>query len=61
MNRISATNIKNTTASFPRRRESRQLNIPRSGQNLVVSLRDNQSIHWIPACAGMTELAMCND
>jgi len=55
MNRISATNIKNTTASFPRRRESRQLNIPRSGQNLVVSLRDNQSIHWIPACAGMTE------
>jgi hypothetical protein len=41
--------------SFPRRRESSNNNSPRSGQNLiVVPLRGNFSIDWIPACAGMT-------
>jgi hypothetical protein len=44
-------------SSFPRRRESSQLNIPRSGQNhcvIQIQLRWTYSIVWIPACAGMT-------
>jgi len=42
-------------SSFPRRRESREINTPRSGQNLNVDpLRGSFSINWIPACAGMT-------
>jgi len=41
-------------ASFPRRRESSQSNIPRSGQNLVEPLRGDFPNGWIPACAGMT-------
>ena len=41
--------------SFPRRRESSELNISRSGQHLgFVPLRGDYSINWIPACAGMT-------
>jgi hypothetical protein len=43
------------TTSFPRRRESSKSTTPRSGQNLVVvPLRGNYLINWIPAFAGMT-------
>jgi len=43
--------------SFPRKRESSEINTRRSGQNLDVDpLRGNFSIIWIPACAGMTDL-----
>jgi len=41
-------------ASFPRRRESSQTNVPRSGQNLVDPLRGDFYYFWIPACAGRT-------
>ena len=41
--------------SFRRRRESSETNTPQSGQNLgFVSLREDYSSNWIPACAGMT-------
>ncbi len=46
--------VENT--SFPRKRESSYLNIPRSGQNHVVPLRGSYSTGWIPAFAGMTVL-----
>jgi hypothetical protein len=40
---------------IPRRRESSTTNIPRSGQShIVVPLRGDYSIIWIPAYAGMT-------
>ena len=41
--------------SFPRRRESSNINSPRNGQNLeIASLRGDFSTNWIPACAEMT-------
>ena len=44
-------------ASSSIRRESSEINTPRSGQNLDVDpLCGNFSINWIPACAGMTSL-----
>ena len=41
-------------SSFRRRPESRQSNIPHSGQNLAEPLCGNSLNRWIPACAGMT-------
>jgi hypothetical protein len=61
MSYISSASTKNTTASFPHRRESSQFNKPRSGQNLVAPLRKNYLFHWIPACAGMTEIEVQDD
>ncbi len=40
--------------SFPRRRESSNLNTPRIGQNQVEPLRGICLFDWIPTCAGMT-------
>ncbi len=42
------------SASFRRRPESSDSNVPRSGQNQVVPLRGDYWFDWIPACAGMT-------
>ena len=43
--------------SFPRRRESSEINTPRSGQKVgVAPPRGNLLINWIPAYAGMTGL-----
>ena len=39
--------------SFPRRRESSDLNIPLSGQNQIVLQRGARLLDWIPACAGI--------
>ncbi|MDX8398750.1 MAG: hypothetical protein R8K20_00700 [Gallionellaceae bacterium] len=44
-----------SASSFPRKRESSQENIPRSGQGVSVDpLRGEFLICWIPAFAGMT-------
>jgi len=42
-------------SSFPRRRESSEINTPQGGQHLdFVPLREDCLINWIPAFAGMT-------